>query len=81
MTVLISYCSQFPPEEWEKIQDLHGEDSEHELWGEMTERYHDQLTIASEKFAHWLATDPNTQAVAEDFCLDPTNYATATIDA
>lgn len=37
-----------------KIQDLRGEDSEHEIWWEMTERYHDQLTIASEKLAWFL---------------------------
>lgn len=68
---ITSHCNEYPPCEWEQIQNQLNEDSTHELWAEMTENYCAMLAKHGKAFGDYLANDPITTRTADDFVIDP----------
>lgn len=77
---ILCYSDFYPPTQWEKIQELLGEDSDHDLWHGMTLDYQNMLLKASTDFQEHLEFDHQTTKTSEDFCLDPTNCGPDTLE-
>ena len=67
---ILSFCEQYPPLEWETIQEKRGEDSQSELWAEMTEGYYAMLTKAGESFSDYVLGPGIYDRTADDFSID-----------
>ena len=77
---ILSFCEQYPPLEWESIQEKRGEDSQSELWAEMTEGYYAMLTKAGESFSDYVLGPGILGLTADDFSIDADGGATGAVE-
>lgn len=72
-------ADNYPPTEWEYVQEQLGEDSQSDLWEDMTLDYYAMIGFAKQAFDVNLARDKQTTQTSDDFaCIYPDKYGKGT---